>query len=159
MNIFITNNCPIKSAEYLDDNRASKMLLESAQLLSAAIWLNGGESTYKLSHKGHPCTKWAAETRENYMWLYRHYMALCKRFVRDRGKTHKSQELALELMLGAEMIPSGKLTPFPNCAANETKGISFKHIENVHEAYKLYLDARWKTDTIKLTWNGNAKRI
>jgi hypothetical protein len=32
---------------------------------------------------------------------------------------------------------------------------SFKHEKDVHLAYRLYLDERWKTDKIPPKWFGN----
>lgn len=40
MQIFVTDPCPQKCAEALDDKRVNKMILESSQLLSAALFLN-----------------------------------------------------------------------------------------------------------------------
>lgn len=37
MNIFATDPCPIKSAQFLDDKRVIKMILESAQMLCTAL--------------------------------------------------------------------------------------------------------------------------
>jgi hypothetical protein len=40
MNIFVTSLCPRISAQVLDNKRVVKMVLETAQLLSAAIFIN-----------------------------------------------------------------------------------------------------------------------
>ena len=45
MNIFALDPCPVKSAQYLDDKRVIKMILESAQLISTAIRGTGVEVT------------------------------------------------------------------------------------------------------------------
>jgi hypothetical protein len=47
---------------------------------------------------------------------------------------------------------SDKQTPFANCAANADLGLSFKHISNTHQAYRMYINERWKRDTIPLSW-------
>ena len=72
MNIFVTDPCPKISAQNLDNKRVVKMLLESAQLLSTAITLNGGKGIYKPTHIHHPCTKWVAHSYQNWLWLFRH---------------------------------------------------------------------------------------
>ncbi len=46
------------------------------------------------------------------------------------------------------------LTPFVNCARANDLGIDFTDINNVHEAYFAYINARWDMDTISLTWSG-----
>lgn len=69
-----------------------------------------------------------------------------------------------KMILEADLIPafedyyhqgeflSDKQTKHPNCAANQGQGLSFKHIDDVHMAYRLYLNERWKRDTIPLSW-------
>ena len=153
MNIFVTNDCPIKSAQYLDDKRVVKMCLETAQMLSTAMHFHGGTGPYKLNHVNHPCTVWTRESRENYVWLLKHFKALSNEYTRRYGKVHKSyRECYDTLSKGQYLLPSKGRTDFANCAANKTKGISYKHISNVHDAYKQYLKFRWKTDTRQPTW-------
>ena len=63
MNIFVTSNCPILSAQALDNKRVVKMVLETAQVLSTAIFINSGityDGIYKPTHLKHSCTIWAA---------------------------------------------------------------------------------------------------
>jgi hypothetical protein len=57
MNIFVTSICPIESVQALDNKRLIKMILESAQILSTAIWLNSKQShseLYRATHIKHP---------------------------------------------------------------------------------------------------------
>jgi len=59
VNIFITDISPLISAQSLDDKRVVKMVLESAQLLSSAIFINTGfiySDIYRPTHLHHPCT-------------------------------------------------------------------------------------------------------
>ena len=61
MNIFVTSNCPKLSAQALDNKRVVKMVLETAQLLSTAIFINSTityDNLYKPTHVKHPCTIW-----------------------------------------------------------------------------------------------------
>lgn len=146
MNIFTTSPCPIESAEYLDDVRANKMLLETAQMLATAIQLNGGQATYKATHKNHPCNIFVRETRDNYIWTLRHFTALCRRFRNYRNKPHGCEKYINEFIKGKYVIPEGELTAFPNCAANSSLGISYKDTNNVFLAYRLYLEHRWELD-------------
>ena len=52
----------------------------------------------------------------------------------------------------AASIPSNGLTKKPNCAANQQFNVSYKHVDNVYEAYKLYLNDRWDTDKLTPVW-------
>lgn len=152
MNIFAFSPDPWECALWLDDVRKNKMILETAQLLSSAVAINDpswASKVYKPTHLGHPCAKWVMVSSANFNWL-RHYMdSLYQQF----GK-HKSAELLPVFKKYRYMgwFPSDTLTPFPNCAANADLGVSFKHISDVHEAYRLYINERWKRDTINLSW-------
>lgn len=153
MNIFVTSPCPIECAKLLDDKRVIKMVLESAQMLSSAINECGGDAPYRTTHKNHPANVWARTTHSNWMWLFDHYVALSNEYYRRFGKVHKSSLLKTRLLANSYVIPKGELTPFVNCAANESKGISYKHIVDVFEAYRLYLKDRWSTDVRLPKWS------
>lgn len=154
MNIFATYSCPYKSAKFLDNKRMVKMILESAQLLSSAIWLNGGKGFYKLTHKNHPVTKWTAENKNNYCWVMCHFFALCERYENRYKKVHKSLDHKEQIIKGQFKIPLSTKPgiSFVNCAENKLLGISYKHVMNPHLAYRLYLKDRWKTDKRKPEW-------
>jgi hypothetical protein len=152
MNIFAFDPDPWVSALHLDDIRKNKMILETAQLLSSAVAINDPSWTskvYKPTHLGHPCAKWCILSRANFEWLLSYMKHLSTQYGR-----HKSSELIpiFEEYSNNGWFPFQKSTPFPNCAANADLGISFKHIPDVHEAYRLYICERWKRDTIMLTW-------
>lgn len=154
MNIFFTSECPIECAKALDDKRVVKMCLETAQMLATAINERGGSATYKSTHKNHPSAVWVRESRENYHWTVNHFKALCIEYTNRYGKTHKCLTYLTEFLNGARLMPTGKLTKFANCAANADKGISYKHLEDVTLAYRLYLNDRWDSDVRKPTWYG-----
>lgn len=155
MNIFVSDPCPTKSAQNLDDKRVIKMTLESAQMLCTALHEHGMSmyAKYKPTHKNHPCNVWARENNANYEWLLRHFWFLAEEYYFRTGKVHKSyKDCYYNLSLGAKHIPPGELTPFPNCAARKDLNIDYKHIQDVHEAYKLYLIDRWANDKLKPKW-------
>jgi hypothetical protein len=152
MNIFAFSADPWECALWLDDVRKNKMILETAQLLSSAVAINDpswASKVYRPTHLGHPCAKWAMASRYNFHWLLDYMECLGKQF-----GNHKSLDYTKVFndyyVLG--WFPSIAQTPFPNCAANSDLGISFKHVPDVHEAYRLYINERWKRDTIKLSW-------
>lgn len=157
MNIFISDRSAIISAQNLDDKRVNKMLLETCQLLCSAINLHGGTAPYKTTHKNHPSAIWARETRNNWVWLYEHGVALGKEFLIRSGKMHACYKILNEIKLLENHIPEGPLTAFPNCTTNNEKGISFKHLNNTVEAYRHYLVARWNTDKLLPKWTKRDK--
>jgi hypothetical protein len=155
MNIFATSDCPIESAKFLDDKRANKMCLESAQLLSSALRLCGytGDDVYKISHKNHPSNLWARATQGNYKWLLEHFKALCNEYNRRTGKIHASSKLLPIFEANVGLIPMGERQPFSNNARNLTKGVDFTHETNVTLAYQLYLLERWNQDKREPKWS------
>lgn len=155
MNIFVTSECPVECAKLLDTKRVIKMTLESAQMLSTALRYHGyiDDKIYKMTHVNHPCNIWCRQTRSNYMWLFKHFLALGDEYMRRRCKVHKSILLLSEIFReNANMIPGGELTTFVNCAENKQLGISYKQHETC-TAYRLYLNHKWETDKIKPTWS------
>lgn len=159
MNIFVSDKDPKISAINLDDKRVVKMILETAQLLSTAIIMNGGEAPYKATHKKHPATIWAANTKSNFMWLVQHGLYLGEEYSHRFNKEHKSIQVINHIIDNRlfEVIPNGELESFANCTANQTKGISYKHLDDAVEAYRAYLSSRWDTDTLVPKWTNRSK--
>lgn len=155
MNIFATSDCPIESAQFLDDKRCVKMCLETAQLLSSALRLCGhsGEGLYKITHKNHPSNIWARTTQGNYKWLLEHFRALCDEYNRRTGKIHASSKLLPIFERGVSLIPVGERMPFSNNARNLTKGVDFTHEKDTIKAYQLYLSERWESDKREPKWS------
>ena len=91
MNIFVLDKSPILCARYHCDKHCSKMILETAQLLSTALRLRGctNRDIYKKTHTKHPCAIWAMESLENFLWLCQLGLALNKEFL-HRGFVGKS---------------------------------------------------------------------
>ncbi len=145
MNIFVTNPCPIQSAHALDDKRVIKMILESAQMMATAISYAGGVTPYKPTHRNHPCSVWIRENSSNYSWALKHFEALCQAYYDRFGKRHKCLDHHSIWQDGANLMAKGDLTPFANCT-------EFKNIEDVHQAYKLQMNKKWKEDKRAPKW-------
>lgn len=164
MNIFVTDENPLISAANLDDKRVVKMVLESAQLLSYCVWYYDTpwwETTqmYKPSHQNHPCAKWVLESSGNFKWLLRHFDALLTEYRARYGKTHASERLLIPFHSFLDNLDRTEpMTPFVNAASNMEQGVTFKHIQDVPLAYKLYLTERWKRDKRNPTWYKDPKR-
>ena len=112
MNIFYLDKDPVKAAEYSCDKHVVKMRLESAQMLCTAHRVQDGEkvighsatgrkrTTYKHPNSNmdaiiygagwlkHPSCIWIMDSAYNYMWLYKHMMALCDEYTKRYGKVH-----------------------------------------------------------------------
>lgn len=142
MNIFVLDHDPVTAAQLQCDKHIPKMVVESGQMLSTAHRVLDGKLTRKPSksgktmvkywdlyegigdskaeslyyaavHVGHPCTQWSMESSDNYLWHYKHFIALCEEYTYRYGKVHKTnRDLGLELARLPQNIPQGKMTPF-----------------------------------------------
>lgn len=153
MNIFVTSPCPIESAKFLDNKRKVKMALESTQMLCTALNVNGITTPYKTGHLNHPCTIWTRQSKQNWQWLYDHAMALCNEYERIYKKTHGCIKILNQIKGLETCLPDIGLTPFANCARSKEKGIDYTTVDDVHLAYKLYLNDRWDGDKRKPEWS------
>jgi hypothetical protein len=147
MNIFVVQHCPIRAAQDLCDKHVTKMILETAQMLSTCIQVQGGTSLYKMVHKNHPCTVWTRETQSNYNWLINHGFALSDEFTRRFSGIHKSRAVIADAakVKNRKLRPHGPLTPHPQCMPEQ-----YKIPDDPVEAYRRYYVgeklkfARWK---------------
>ena len=153
MNIFAFDKCPMRSALWLDDIRKNKMILESAQMLSTAVRALCPDTTlevYKSAYLNHPCSKWARQSRANFQWLLHHMSWLYN----QKSGDHKSARLIPKFQKYADGgdFPDEYLTPFANCARNLERGVDYSEVDDVHQAYRMYMNDRWKERNITLTW-------
>ena len=147
MNIFILDNDITKCAEYHCDKHLIKMILESAQLLCTAHWIDKyvgyvprkltseewelvkAEKTneprdfpYLPTMHNHPCSIWVRESLENYEWLWQLADALNEEYgYRYKGKSHKSMHDVIA-NLPEISLPSKGLTKFALAMPDELKG-------------------------------------
>jgi len=128
MNIFYVHKDPAHAAICLPDKLVVKMPLESAQMLCTAHRLLSGDEycdergIYLKAYMNHPCTIWARETSQNYLWLYYHFVALCKEYETRYDRQHlsyvKLNDFLCQLPLG---IPDAGLTTMPQAMPDEYK--------------------------------------
>lgn len=97
MNLFVTDECPYKSAYNLPDKLIVKMSLENCQMLAANFsedFLGFGSlrkkdgGFYKVTHKNHPCTVWGRASMPNVAWMIVHGLAICAEYNRRYRKIH-----------------------------------------------------------------------
>lgn len=162
MNIFIIENCPKKSANYLPDQLLIKMPTESSQMLACAAIRHGvPERKMPLTKAGtpakggyhyHPCSKWAGQTRSNFLWLCEHGLELCKTYTKAYGKIHFCEKGIGQYIELQKYIPDGPLTPFVVAIKDDKKCrtvvSNFDHLD-ILAKYRLY----FKHDKKYATWN------
>jgi hypothetical protein len=180
MNVFVLSECPVESAKMMCDKHIPKMIVESAQMLSTAHRMLDGEMykapsksgktmvkhyllpdsnreavMYKSVHAGHPCTKWTMESKGNYDWHFKHFIALCDEFDFRFKKEHLTYIKLNELLSEApNNIPDIGLTEFaqamsqyPQCVV---KGDAVKAYRNYYHEAKPF--AKWVKGRLAPSW-------
>lgn len=164
MNIHFFTSDPITNANYLDDRRRNKMIVENLQMMSAALDRHGLDefkplaksgNPYRVTHPRHTSTLWAGDSRSNLLWLCDYTEALYARYRRSGGQSYTNvPDNLARVREGALRMPEKGLTEFVNCARSKALELDFTWMENVHQAYKAYMENRWFMDTIELKWSG-----
>jgi len=131
VNIFILSTDPIEAAVAQCNAHVIKMIVETAQLLSAAH--PAATAPYKHTHVNHPCAKWTRASQGNYAWLARHGHALCAEYTKRYGRVHKTQAVLEWLSTHPADIPSLGLSPFAIAIKDPTY-----HRDDPVEAYRAY---------------------
>ena len=146
MNIFVVDKDPKIAATMLCDKHVVKMIVETAQMLcTVASELGHQNVPYRPTHKRHPCTLWAGESKANWVWLVTHGLEMCAEYTRRYGRRHKTQDI-IEWCRDSSAGPqTGKLTPFRQAMPPQYKN------QDVVKAYRDYYIgeksriAKWKT--------------
>lgn len=122
MNIFFLDVEPKKIAEYHCDKHVVKQILETGQLLCGVSVINGIEAPYKLSHKNHPCAKWARECEENYIYLCDIGLELCNEYTYRYKKRHATQSVIEWCLMNIPNLKvNSDITPPPMAMPDEYK--------------------------------------
>ena len=146
MNIFVLDKDPKIAATMLCDKHVVKMIVETAQMLcTIAHGLGNTSVPYKSTHKNHPCTLWAAKSRENWNWLLEHGIEMSAEYTRRYGRVHKSLAVIQWCSNIPNLPPHSALTPFA-----QAMPIQYKN-DCAVTAYRSYYEgekagfAKWKT--------------
>ena len=139
MNIFIISSDPIECVKALDDKRLVKMVLETAQIICTVLNGRGEVTPYKSTHKNHPVVKW---TENNLDWTSNYFRVILDEYTHRYGKIHACNKI-IDLIIPNTIITRN--IEFVNCARNASKGIDCTDLSTL-DAYKTYLNLRWKTD-------------
>lgn len=147
MNIFVLDTDVVRCAQYHVDKHVVKMILETTQLLNNALIANdkGYEPVYRQTHKNHPASLWASQSRENFTWLLSLGYSLCDEYTYRYGKTHKCHSILLGFekdMRWLKIQPSG-MTPFTKCMPDHYKVEDpIQSYRNYYKGDKAYI-AKW----------------
>ena len=156
MNIFYLDRAPAKAAKYHSDKHVVKMLVESVQILSTALHLNGHDipGAYKPTHKNHPCVKWVAASGLHYNWLRDLAKGLSVEYTRRYGKTHKSSLVLrlLPVMSCSYYIPNRSWTEPPQAMPDEYRcDDTVKAYRDYYMGEKRHI-AKWYKGDYKPSW-------
>ena len=157
MNIFYLHEDPVQNAKWHIDKHIVKMPIEYAQLMSTAHRMLDGwqyvsrtknghkikrwkminehkeNLLYKASHVNHPSAQWVRESKQNYMVMWKIYMATLAEYTNRYGRVHGSSRLAMDLMRPPKLIKDKGLTALPQCMPEYCK------VENDPiQAYRTY---------------------
>lgn len=150
MNIFTPYSEQWINAKILDDKRVVKMVLETTQLLSNALHLNNQSNLapYKLTHKNHPCSLWAAESYGNFNWLTRYAYYINSEYSYRYSKIHACNNYTSNFRIAIQYVNFKLIqsTPLPNCTSYKNMGYDRE------TSYKLTLIDKWKNDKRRPTW-------
>ena len=163
MNIFHLSDCPVTSAKAMTNKHVVKMILESAQMLSTAHLVVDGTPykaktktgrnctryshplehiLYKATHINHPSSVWCRKTKQNYDWLYAHFIALCNEYTARYGKIHLTEQKLSKLLKTAPIGASDTYsTRFALAMPEQYKqNDPVQSYRSYYEAEKLKLD-------------------
>lgn len=151
MNIFYLDHSPYVAAMWHGDKHVSKMLIETAQMLSTAHHVLLGEKAnnlglYKPTHINHPCNKWVRENSANYRWAFKLLEGLCYEFHIRRRKIHKTQNLLPILEKSPFITQVSKRTPPALAMPDEYKS------DNPVLSYRRYYQRKFKEGIVTYNW-------
>ena len=142
MNIFHLSLSIKESVLFHVDKHVVKMRLEMAQLACSAHHVLGTNPSlipYKISHKNHPCSIWARESLDNYLYVVNMGLLLCDELEYRFGTKEQKCKTVLEwLNINIPNIPSKGLTLPPRCMPNECKTNKKDTFEDVTQSYRNY---------------------
>ena len=143
MNIFYLHHLPQIAAQMHCDKHVVKMIIESCQLLATAHHEhgNGRNVTYKATHKNHPSAIWTRGSAEQYAWVQKLAVHLCKEYTHRYGKIHKCLAMLQNELVSppAAIANNFKWSNPPQCMPDESK-----HYDTVI-AYRQYYQTKDST--------------
>jgi len=173
MNIFVLHTNPTTAARMYCDKHVPKMCVETAQMMASALRRHGATdeqmpltkagTPYKGGYAHHPCTVWAGDSRDNFMWLARHAQRLLREYMQRFDRIHACHG-PIDMMACMDyIIPEGDLTPFGRAFDKTNPDHDEWYDEDKYtavEAYRLYYHTkrfangppRWEKGTPAPDW-------
>ena len=174
MNIFVLDTNPLLAALMHCDKHVPKMCVEAAQMMASALRRHGATdeqmpltksgTPYKGGYAHHPCTVWAGDSRDNFLWLADHAIFLSGEYARRFGKIHACTIPIADMRDKALTIPEGDLTPFALAMPDEYRprgssdDVLYMEAEgdDAVKAYRAYYHskqfAKWEKGTPAPDW-------
>ena len=173
MNIFALSRNPVEAANQMIDKHVIKMPTETCQMLHTnilymqyvkehgkepqlkdlkAFHLATESELMKPAMLNHPSTIWARQSKDNFMWLYEHGLALCEeytyRYDKEHGTLKRIHEGILEMhIINHHFFPTRGLTPVSIAMDNQYRIPNPMDIPNwdyTIESYRhYYLEGKW----------------
>lgn len=131
MNIFILSRNPVEAAQMIKRGHLVKMPLESAQMLSTALWSKNISAPYKQAYIKHPCNLWVQKSTANFHWLADHALELCRLYTLVYEKQHASETVINECK-NLLTFNNDRITPYAQAMPEK-----YKHTDSV-TAYRSY---------------------
>lgn len=163
MNVFYTNSNPTICAQDHCTIHNRKMIIEYAQILSAAHHVLDGDQAisgiYKLTHKNHPSAVWIRDNVKHYNYVLDVALSLCEIYQQATGKIHKTYYTLLVLKTPPKNINNLTFIAPPVAAPDKYKMLVVLG-KPVEFAYKEYLKSKfeeWRNrdKPIKVLWYDN----
>ncbi len=161
MNIFFLSMSIKRCAQFHFDKHVIKMILEYCQLLSTAWHIIDPIKAptlniYRKTHINHPCAIWCRLHLNNYLYVARLGLELCKewRFRYNHTKIHACEEKLLFLYYNPPILPNFLINktlnnpkslqlPLPQAMPNECK-INKNTVHSAVKAYRNYYKSSYK---------------
>jgi hypothetical protein len=152
MNIFFLDRDPARAARFHSDQHVVKMVLETAQILCAALHRHGIDAPYRPTHPRHPCVLWAGDSLAHWQWTRRLGLELGAEYTYRRGKHHASAVVIAALSESPDIPDQGWTDP-PQAMPDE-----YRHDDPV-AAYRRYYAAAKNRFAGKgpATWTGRPR--
>lgn len=149
MNIFILDLDPQKCAEYHCNSHLVKMITEHNQILGSIAYTargisrkkdilpefiskvfvgfprkteDGSPHPYGIGYANHPCTKWAAKSMQNYLWLCTLTLRMCEEYTKRYGRKHAGEDICRWYYSNMPAsLPMLQMTSFAQAMPDECK--------------------------------------
>lgn len=169
MNIFVLDTNPTKCAEYHCDKHLVKMITEHNQILGSIAYTARGvhkkqditqsfvskhfqgfprlkdnaPHPYGIAYSNHPCTRWTAQSIENYKWLCELTLEMCKEYTKRYGRTHAGEAICKWYYSQMPSLPTCEMTPFAQAMPEDVRNVdAVKAYRDYYVKHKFEI-AKW----------------